>query len=224
MKRREHILVVSLELFNEEGEASLSAVDIANELDISPGNLYYHFKGKEEIVAELFVRFEDKLQVLLRDVSELQSADSLEDNWLNFYLILEQIYSYRFFYRNLNDLLQKYRELERPFNRLIDLKYQYVRSLFEHLLAEGVFECGKMMAVGVDDLAEGVVLTMIYWFNYQDLRKRSLDRHGFIQSAVMQVMAQVAPYIAESEGQFMAECHELYQQEIKKAELTDNHS
>ncbi len=222
MKRREHILVVSLELFNNEGEASLSAVDIANELDISPGNLYYHFKGKEEIVAELFARFEDKLQVLLRDVSELQSADSLENNWLNFYLILEQIYSYRFFYRNLNDLLQKYRELERPFNRLIDLKYQYVRSLFQHLLAEGVFETGKMLAVGVDDLAEGVVLTMIYWFNYQDLRKRALDRHGFIQSAVMQVMAQVAPYIAESEGQFMAECHELYQQEIEKTTLTES--
>ena len=39
MKRRDVILEVSLVLFNQEGEANLSAVDIANELDISPGNL-----------------------------------------------------------------------------------------------------------------------------------------------------------------------------------------
>ncbi len=217
MKRREHILVVSLELFNTEGEAGLTAVDVANELDISPGNLYYHFRGKEQIVEELFARFEDKLQVLLREPVESLSLASLEDNWLRFYLILEQMHSYRFFYRNLNDLLLKYPFLQRRFTRLIDLKYDFVHSLLQHLVEEGVFETRNIKAVGVDDLADAIVLTMIYWFNYQDLRQRSLSRHDYIQSAVMQVMAQVAPYIAESKGQFMEDCHRLYQQEFKQA-------
>jgi hypothetical protein len=31
----------------------------ANELGISPGNLYYHFHGKEPLVLGLFERFEN---------------------------------------------------------------------------------------------------------------------------------------------------------------------
>mgnify|MGYP006189992069 CR=1 FL=1 len=50
MKTRDRILEVSLLLFNEEGESGLSSVDIANALEISPGNLYYHFKGKDAII------------------------------------------------------------------------------------------------------------------------------------------------------------------------------
>ena len=58
MKTRDRILHVSLLLFNDEGEAQQTAVDISNALGISPGNLYYHFKGKDAIIRALFDAFE----------------------------------------------------------------------------------------------------------------------------------------------------------------------
>jgi len=213
MKRRELILVVSLDLFNSDGEANLSAVDIANELDISPGNLYYHFKGKEELVAELFSRFEDGLRAILR--GPVDAPDSLEDNWLRSYVILEKIYSYRFFYRNLADILQKYPALDIRFRRLIDMKYNFILELLNSLVEEGVFEGRSVKAIGVEDLANGVLLTVTYWFSYQYLRNRRMEQHDFIQGAILQIMAQVAPYIADSQSQFMTECHQLYRQKVE---------
>jgi len=212
MKRRELILVVSLELFNQEGEASLSAVDIANELDISPGNLYYHFKGKEELVIELFARFEDSLSALLRD--HIDAKDSLEDNWLKFYIVFEQIYQYRFLYQNLSDIAEKYSAIDKRVRKLVDLKHSFVVNMLNNLVDDGVFVQRSIAAVRTEELANSILLTMTNWVSYQRLRKRDLDQHDFIQSGILQIMALLAPYMGDRHRKFMESCYALYQQQI----------
>lgn len=49
-KTREKILDVSLELFNEKKASNVSTVQISTAMKISPGNLYYYFANKEEII------------------------------------------------------------------------------------------------------------------------------------------------------------------------------
>ena len=61
-KTKETILRTSQALFNNEGEHAVSSVDIANVIGISPGNLYYHYKGKDPIIRELFSDFEEELR------------------------------------------------------------------------------------------------------------------------------------------------------------------
>ena len=56
MKTRDRILECALELFNHNGEPNVTTLEIATELGISPGNLYYHFRNKEAIIRDLFER------------------------------------------------------------------------------------------------------------------------------------------------------------------------
>ena len=53
MKTKDKITNKALELFNEFGTNAVSTNHIAKALEMSPGNLYYHFKNKEEIIQEL---------------------------------------------------------------------------------------------------------------------------------------------------------------------------
>ena len=56
MKTKERILLGSLNLFNANAASEVTTNDIARELKMSPGNLYFHYKNKEQIVRELFKR------------------------------------------------------------------------------------------------------------------------------------------------------------------------
>ena len=72
MKTADKILLISLDLFNSQGERHITSVDIANELDISPGNLYYHYKGKDEIINALVDKYVSK-------INEVPQADTNVD-------------------------------------------------------------------------------------------------------------------------------------------------
>lgn len=63
--RREEILAAALRLFNEHGVGPVSTNHIAADLGISPGNLYYHFRNKEDILQKLFEGFRAEVETHL---------------------------------------------------------------------------------------------------------------------------------------------------------------
>ena len=66
MKTRDRIVETSRELFNEEGASRVTTNHIAAAMTISPGNLYYHFRDKEEIIREIFARVVADFDTLYR--------------------------------------------------------------------------------------------------------------------------------------------------------------
>lgn len=55
-RTRDRVLAVALELFNERGSAAVTTNHVATRAGISPGNLYYWFSDKEDIVRELYAQ------------------------------------------------------------------------------------------------------------------------------------------------------------------------
>jgi AcrR family transcriptional regulator len=67
MNTKDAIIDKARELFNAEGTARVSTNHIAAALGISPGNLYYHYRNKTEIVRALFARFEAESDSVWQD-------------------------------------------------------------------------------------------------------------------------------------------------------------
>ena len=106
METRQRILVASLLLFNEQGEPNTTTNQIANEVDISPGNLHYHFRKKSDLVDALLAEFQVDARRVLEPAGSEQA--SLEDFWVFLHLLLECTAAYRFFFRDMESLIVEY--------------------------------------------------------------------------------------------------------------------
>lgn len=210
MKTRDRILVTSLALFNEEGEAHTTTIDIANELDISPGNLYYHFKGKDQIIAELFSQYEIALgDTLAAPIEAPLGAErgQVEDNWYFLYVVLEEMYQYRFLYHNLDDILQRYPDVRRAFRRLIQLKRAALFAICSALLEQSVIDAREQQLVG---LVDNMTLVLTFWLNYDQLLHEPREPQVTIHQGVLQLLTMVAPYLGEEQISFYRDCESIY--------------
>lgn len=191
-RTRERILAVSLALFNERGEAHVTTGMIADELNISPGNLYYHFRNKDQIVERLFDRFEERISIEPPEPSA--GAGAIEDLWLYLHLMFEAIWDYRFLYRNLDDIVGRNRRLREHFNRIVEAKLAAVEGLCRGLARARLMTAspGEIRA-----LALNVLVVATYWLNFRAVRgeQEPADPND-PGTGAFQVMSLVAPYLA----------------------------
>lgn len=198
MKTKDRILQYSLQLFNEEGEQNVTPVDIANVLEISPGNLYYHFKGKDPIIHQLFVDFEEEFKMVLS--APIDKPLELSDNWVYFYILFEEIADFRFFYRNLQSILERYPDLESRFRRLVKLKIKTMTSIIKTLNDTGFISISEIEA---GQMAERFALQVTYWPTYQTLLDSEVSTPVSIHRGVFGLISQLTPYVVEGADEFL---------------------
>jgi len=189
-RTRGRILAAALALFNERGEGKVSTGNIAQSLGMSPGNLYYHFRNKDEIVAELMRALEARI-ALDPDVAP-DAPGAIEDLWLYLHLTLEAIWEFRFLYRNLDDLAARDRRLRERFNRIAQRKYHGVVAM-----CEGLARVKAMRATPeeIRTLARNVLVVATYWLNFRSLRGRAAAQEADLGLGAHQVMSLIAPYL-----------------------------
>ncbi len=198
----ERILEVTLELFNRFGEPNVSTTLISAELRISPGNLYYHYPAKDELINALFDRYESALSELL---NAGDSVRNVEDAWFFMHTLFELIWQYRFLYRDLNDLLSKNRRLETHFQWVLKNKTRAVRSLLDSMSRSGAVQID---ATEVEATATSMVVVLTYWLSYEYVRdpRRALEPEN-AQLALLRgahhVLNLLVPYLEPGQRQHL---------------------
>jgi len=198
VKTKDRILKSALTLFNEEGEPAVSTVDIANDVGISPGNLYYHFRGKEALIEALFASFEEEMRTVLK--APVKKPLSVEDNWLYLYVVFEEIYDFRFFYRNMNDILARFPALARRFQALLDLKENAATAMIRALETREFIALGDTEA---EHLARRMALILTHWLNDCALRNKNAAAPGIIHEGVREILLEISAYIPAGRAVFI---------------------
>jgi AcrR family transcriptional regulator len=194
-RTRERILETSLALFNRFGEPHITTADIADEMNISPGNLYYHFRNKDDIIGELYAAYEATALPLLTVPED--PPPGVEDLWFLLHALFERMREYRFLYRDLDEITSRNRKLAL---RFAELSRRGERTVIE--LCRVLVRTGQMLASEreIGALAANVVVVSTFWMSWQrvagiapghpgDQRDVSLDH------AAYQVLALIAPFL-----------------------------
>jgi AcrR family transcriptional regulator len=205
-RTRERILETALMMFNEFGEPSVATTSIAFEMGISPGNLYYHYRNKEQIVADLFAEFRREIEARL--AAPEQRPPHVEDIWLFLHLVFETMSKYRFIYRDLAELVARYHVVEAQFRRILAHKIRVATQILAALVKTGQMQAE---ADEIATLAENMALVASYWLSFQFARDPKTPQDGkTLAQGAFHVIALAAPYLAPPERELFNQLAKRY--------------
>ncbi len=192
---RERILAAALALFNERGVPHVTTNHVADAAGISPGNLYYHFRHKEDIVMALFERYQGAVAEVTGDDAGYRQA--VDDLWLLLHLSFEVIQDYQFIHRDLSELCSAYPVLRRRFLRGLESGVSRLSAYCRALVTSGSLDATPDEARA---LATNISLLTTYWLNFRALQRPvgagpALVDDDALSQGVFQVMSLVTPYL-----------------------------
>jgi AcrR family transcriptional regulator len=129
------ILDTAVTLFNAEGTARVSCNRIAEECEISKGNLHYHYKNKEEIIFGIWGRVSQEIEQSWGEDAPTPTITHMAEITQRQFNLM---WRYRFFYRELTTLLDRDPLLKHRFIQIRKKREGSVRRFFLALVENGV--------------------------------------------------------------------------------------
>jgi AcrR family transcriptional regulator len=166
MNTKERIIETAIRLFNEQGTGGVSTNHIAEALTMSPGNLYYHFRNKEEIVRaileRMFVRWAALYTLPEGYVPQLMDVQQIVTE--NFVLV----WDYRFFYRELSALVQRDPMLKDRYQQIRRARITNLEVLLQQLVSASSAH-NSQTPTSVTNLARLCWLISDYWLPFLEI-------------------------------------------------------
>ena len=193
MKTRDRIVQCALALFNEQGERHITTNHIANHLDISPGNLYYHFPNKQAIINEIFTIYAKELLTQFTPKKHQQDSLMMFKSYLD--AIFNLMWKYRFFYANLPQILQQDDQLHQQYIEVQRQTKRNLRDIFSTFIEMNLVEIKQQE---LDTVITSLHMIISCWLSYQSSISLTSDiTESVIRQGIQQLTAMLIPFATE---------------------------
>ncbi|USG62068.1 TetR/AcrR family transcriptional regulator [Sneathiella marina] len=188
------IIQAAKELFNLHGAANVGTNKIAAHLGISPGNLYYHFKNKEEIIRSIFPEINQATTQALAAADEQETFEDILINGLQNWMTV--VWDYRFFYGNLVQILRN--------DPLLQEQYLLRREATLAFLKHTILTAGSKLPANdppldestAEYLATNIWIIALNWIRYLQIGKSDKDiTKNEIEQGAQQIYMVLSPYL-----------------------------
>ena len=172
MNTKERIIATAIDLFNLHGTKAISTNHIAKEMGISPGNLYYHFRSKNDIIRSISDNFSNELgSVFNIQLDTIPDFSSNLTTLFNRFFKIQQSYQFLFLEgvhltKQDSRVLDNYTKLR----RLINKGYH---DLLSNLVKIKIMKRQSLNII--DDLLDAQWIIMWYWINHTILDRNTYD-------------------------------------------------
>lgn len=189
-KTKQKILQTALELFNERGSGNVSTRHIAEDLGISPGNLYYHYANKEDIIRALFGEL-DKTSDEAYNFS-LDAPLTLERVAHMLSVTFDIVWRYRFFYREMTLLVHNDPALAERYREMRKRGEQDTRFVMDCAVDAGIV--APMAEEGRDTLTKAILVISSHWLAFEEMGGRQLEKQH-IERGVALLISVLEPHL-----------------------------
>jgi AcrR family transcriptional regulator len=216
MKTRDKIIQASITLFNENGERNVTTNHIAAHLSISPGNLYYHFRNKEDIILSIY---EEYARDLLLDTFPQVTDESKPLDTIIQYMdaVFQMMMKFRFFYSNLPVLLDKNPNLREKY---VEVQQSIAQRVSELLLS---LRAAKVIAFEDDELKDIVSILRIintFWLSFYQTQNIVTDiTDAVFYQGVLKILVILRPYTTQEALPELNKAPDLYIERCQKSKI-----
>lgn len=210
MKTRDRIILASLELFNECGERNVTTNHIAAHLGISPGNLYYHFRNKGDIIYEIFCDYRARVENTLR-VDPERPLD-VRDKLAYLEAVFDSLWHFRFFHRDLEYLLDTDPRLRREYRAFTGYCLRAVEQILVGLQRGGILR--EQSEREHQAMALNVWLVVSNWMAFlktahvgEGNEAITLDQ---LRQGIFQVLTLELPYVTSAYQEEVEACRDRH--------------
>lgn len=153
---KERIKNAAIELFNTQDSLSITTNHIAKAAGISAGNLYYHYRNKEEIIREIYAEMSERIESLKSFEAMLSGENPLNVLNESFEHYGDVFWEYRFLMRDAPVLMALDSELKNTFVSNQEKRIAQIAGVIKFLISEEILE-----NIAKDEI---LLRAKVYWF------------------------------------------------------------
>ena len=169
MSRKIEILETARKLFNESNTQAVTTNHIAKAMGISPGNLHYHYKNREEIVRLLYKQMRGEMTL---SIDELPKA--LKELEKHQKVLIGIQWEYRFFFREILFLFSRDTTLEKTYIADNIAHRGRIKLVMQGFVASGELDIKEDNML--EYLVDSILMAWQFYTSYMQTLGRPLSR------------------------------------------------